>query len=168
MDASDKSFFNADFSSEELAEILQRVDDNLVLRNQNGKQKTSELPGVVLYPPPELLVTDISAQIDENRRYNAPFFITNGWGLSAIVKRLLNFMLKIYARKQAYLNNQELTMLNILNQNTRQISNLAEYQIQLYQTLVVLKENVNTLEKEQLAIKAELKKISQILSEHSG
>jgi len=167
MDGSDKSFFSADFSSEELAEILQRIDDKVTWRSEMEKQDVPQQTTAVLYPPPQLVVTDISAKIDENRSYNAPFFIANGWGFSAIVKRFLNLILKIYAQKQAYLNSQELSMLNALNQNTQQINNIAEYQLQIYQTLIVLREHVKILEKEQLAMKDELKRITPVLSKDS-
>jgi hypothetical protein len=109
------SSIDADLPAGEMERILERIEENLAFRKvlKDGGGPGFELPAI---PP--------LAGFDERhqglRRLNAPFFVPEGRGLSALFRRLLNLPLSVLGHKQAQFNQQMIDLTTQLAASSHQ------------------------------------------------
>ncbi|MDD5367989.1 MAG: hypothetical protein PHQ40_02795 [Anaerolineaceae bacterium] len=145
MSASNSPFFDANFDYSEIAQILEKIDNNIRFREELFKPDENEAFTDELPPPSPVSIPDVGNRVSENKNYHAPYFISNTRSLSSLVKLLLNLPIKLFGRKQHYFNREVLDMLASLNVAVHDLSRLAEYDTKLYSHVIRQSGNLEEL-----------------------
>lgn len=102
-----QSFFSADLSTEEIAAILRRIEENITQRAPvEGYTYHSNL-ATELLPDWQELVGHLQAL----REQQAPFFVVHGRKPADLLRLALNIPIRIFGYKQARFNIQLLNLL---------------------------------------------------------
>lgn len=126
----DAPLFDSAAPSEELQEILRRIDENLELRPllrdmaPLGEALSDEAPGA---PPGLPDLVDLPERLQRLRALRAPYFLTAGNGIGAWVKRLLNLPLRIYGFKQHLHNQIQVDAVDLLFDQVRALRQRVDY-----------------------------------------
>jgi hypothetical protein len=128
----DAPLFDSAAPSEELQEILRRIDENLELRPLLHAAAPSagaaSDAGLGLGPTPPLPdLVDVPERLQRLRVLRAPYFLTAGGGPGAWLKKLLNLPLRLYGVKQHLHNQVQLDAVDLLLDQVRALRQRAEY-----------------------------------------
>lgn len=126
--SSPPGFFTAGLSQAEIEYILQRIDENLELRQILSRQPAAAAVAAPLPPLPE--VAGAYVRLDQLRRLGELLYVTTGRFAPDMARRLVNLPIRAFARKQIYHNRE---MQHLMADVLAQIEALRPYAAYLQQ-----------------------------------
>ena len=140
------TFFQATLNDKELAQILQRVDENLELRAV--LQQANNTPVQPATTPAQLLDLGEMARHLQELHYNqAPLFVLKGSRWQQFLRRLINLPIRLFGHKQLSFNRELLAALDALLAQLHGLQQLAAQQGKSQEVLLSLQESMQQLER---------------------
>lgn len=128
---------DADLPPGEVERILKRIEENLAFR-----KVLKDAGSPATEPPPLPPVAGFDERHQRLRRLNAPFFVPEGSGLSALFRRLLNLPLRVFGHKQAQFNEQSIDL------TTQLVASFHQALTEQRNALIALSKDVEALRQE--------------------
>lgn len=116
--SSPHSFDIPGISSDELEHILQSIDDAFYVRRKLCSPDTfyQNIENSKISMPPFSLSYDLFPLLRDISTSQAPYYVISGTRTQIFIKRIHNYILKLFARKQAYFNDLVYKALSEINQ----------------------------------------------------
>ncbi len=161
-----ESFFDIDRDGRELADILQKIDENLLQRPMQTDQEAPAREALQRFDPPcdPPDTGYLRQRVHDIRLLQAPYFVLGGKLLSKIAY-VMNIPLFIFGKKQERFNRQLADTLDALIAHTEHMRTIADYQ--RYQDRRIT-EMLNQMDRRLNAQETLSQRLDHLEKEHQG